>query len=86
MKAFLLLVLKGTKWYRTTKGGYYGAWGFAAGGSSIMLRDVDVLTLDGEKRISWYLNRPEILGGYRCGTTINVNADPSWERVFYHAN
>ena len=77
--------MQGTKWYRTTIGEKYGAWGFADGASDINLLYVDGLDSDGDKRISWSTNVGGN-GGYRCGATTNLRLSPDWERVFYHAD
>jgi len=97
-KSCLANVAQGTKWYRSTKGGGSdGAWGFADEGSNINLYPRDYtdemdgeVELDGEKRISWTVNSPYAYGGWRCGTTLDLDTryekSQDWERVFYHAN
>ena len=81
----LLVFWQGTKWYRTTTGKGYGAWGFAGGASPINLYHVDVLNSDGDKRLSWHVNWNGN-GGWRCGTTKSLNRSQNWERVFYQAD
>ena len=103
----MLVSLQGTKWYRVSgtkeevRGEVIsvdlnsGAWGFADGASSIRLWPADVLDSDGDKRLSWHVNRCEVggwcdnHGGYRCGTTKDLWTDwetQDWERVFYHTD
>ena len=80
---------QGTKWYRTTIGKNAGAWGFADGASRISLHSGDWLDSNGDKRLSLYVNHVHDWGGYRCGTTLDLDLlqkSPDWEKVFYHAD
>merc|ERR1712157_107469 len=74
---------QGTNWYRTLMGLENGAWGFADGASSIYLASADDLNLNGDKRLSWHVNRFGRFGngGWRCGTTQNLSFSKQWEKV-----
>merc|ERR1712226_51743 len=76
-------VVQGTKWYRTSEGYSYGAWGFADSQSPIRLYYIDWDSEQGNKRISWNVNYSGV-GGYRCGDSHGLDYAWDWEKVFYH--
>jgi len=70
-------------------GWYFGdnfSWGFAAQGDAINQNKCDVASANGGQRVCWHTQQALALGGYRCGTAVNLNSSPSFERVVYQAD
>jgi hypothetical protein len=62
---------------------YYGAaysMGFAPAGATLSRNSCDTGATDGDQRLCWHTGGG---GGWRCGTTTNLNSDAGWERVVY---
>jgi hypothetical protein len=58
--------------------------GFAPAGDTVSLCQCDVASApDPDKRLCWHTINAA--GGYRCGSTTGLNADPTWTRVVYSA-
>ncbi|CAF1622478.1 unnamed protein product, partial [Didymodactylos carnosus] len=45
----------------------------------IIQSKVDIETVDGDKRLSWYLDRAT--GGWRAGTTTGLHHDNNWRKI-----
>lgn len=75
-------VANGVAWYF----GDDHSWGFANGGDSIDLNICDISTDNAEQRLCWHTQQSPGLGGWRCGATTNLNAQPSFERIVYEAD
>jgi len=68
-------------------GWYYSnsySWGFAKGGDEVIRNGCDVGSTNGQYRLCWHT--VDWIGGYRCGSTLGLNYDSSWERVIYHSD
>ena len=75
-------VANGAGWYFSD--GY--SWGFARQGDPIQRTSCDTAAANPEQRLCWHTGGGAINGGWRCGTTTNLNGDGSWERVVLHAD
>jgi hypothetical protein len=63
------------------------SWGFATPGDTLSLGQCDTGNdgpAAGTDRLCWHTINAS--GGYRCGTTINLNTDATWDRLIYQAN
>ena len=75
----------GTGWYQS---GARGSWGFALDGDTVSKTSCDT---DGsganDQRLCWHTApRNAGSGGYRCGTTQNINNSALFERIVYQAD
>jgi hypothetical protein len=72
----------GTQWYHAHGGSGLGrdSWGFAAEGETVTRNNCDAGTSDPGHRLCWHLQE---LGGYRCGTAVNLNGTPEWTKYVY---
>jgi hypothetical protein len=61
------------------------SWGFARAGDAVQRFSCDVGNDDPSGRLCWHTGNDHINGGYRCGETLGLNGDPTWERVILQA-
>jgi hypothetical protein len=72
----------GVNWYYSTT----RSWGFAPAGAAVNRNSCDTNGAGEGTRLCWHTNADRITGGYRCGSTLNLNGDATWERVILHRN
>ena len=70
-------IINGSKWYRRRGHSY----GFAHESSKIGEMGTGMAGM----RLSYNLNSGNT-GGYRCGSSLNLNNDSDWQRLYYHAD
>ncbi len=73
-------VANGVGWYFS----YGYSWGFVNGTDSVLRNSCDEGTTNPAYRLCWHTD--QISGGYRCGASIALNSDATFERVIYHSN
>jgi hypothetical protein len=70
------------------EGWYYNSnysWGFAKAGDGVDKNSCDYLPVGNlDKRLCFHTVDGHIDGGYRCGTTVDLNGSTTWERVILH--
>jgi len=80
-------VANGAQWYFNADdagGSGSGSWGFAAAGDSLSRDNCDTATgASPELRLCWHLNGDA--GGYRCGSTEDLNGSTAWVKYVYTA-
>ncbi|CAF1228797.1 unnamed protein product [Adineta ricciae] len=67
-------------------GWYYSdsySWGFVSGGDTVTRSSCDTASTNANYRLCWHTNNN---GGYRCGSTTDLNSDTSWDKVIYQSN
>lgn len=65
-------------------GWYFGtnwSWGFFPLGQAVNRSSCDVAPASPEQRLCWHTGGGAINGGYRCGATIGLNADATFQRL-----
>ncbi|HHO50074.1 MAG TPA: hypothetical protein ENK18_04190 [Deltaproteobacteria bacterium] len=63
------------------------SWGFAEPGDGLSRNSCDTATGSfPERRLCWHTGGNAINGGWRCGSTTNLNSSTSWVRALYHAD
>lgn len=75
----VLHVANGVGWYFNNS----WSWGFAAVGDVVNRNSCDVVA--GGNRMCIHTSSNNLDGGYRCGATLGLNGDNTWERIFYTA-
>ncbi|MBF94562.1 MAG: hypothetical protein CMH58_05310, partial [Myxococcales bacterium] len=61
------------------------SWGFFRPGDGASRSSADTSRVNGEFRLSWHTRNDEV-GGYRCGTTMDLNNSDAWEKmIFVHS-
>jgi hypothetical protein len=69
-------------------GWYYNSgwsWGFAKAGDPVDKNSCDFNPSGNlDKRLCWHTGAGNIEGGYRCGTTTDLNGSTTWERIILH--
>ncbi|CAF0879111.1 unnamed protein product [Didymodactylos carnosus] len=65
---------KNVYWYLTSK----GSFGFSATSKTDRVAGVDIEKSDGEKRLSWRLDRS---GGYRAGSAVALWENNEWRKI-----
>lgn len=73
-------VANGVGWYFSDD----HSWGFINGGDLVSRSSCDTESTNPELRLCWHTGG--FYGGYRCGTTLGLNSDATWERSVWHAN
>ena len=73
-------VANGVGWYFDSD----WSWGFVNNTDDVIRDQCDVSAVNPSYRLCWHTLQN--IGGYRCGTTVDLNVDSSFERVIYHAN
>jgi hypothetical protein len=71
----------GVAWYFSNE----YSMGFARAGDEVERFSCDVANINPEDRLCWHTSSDGIDGGWRCGVTTDLNGDPQWERLLYHA-
>jgi len=70
----------GVSWYFSNA----YSWGFANGADPVNRFQCDWNSGGDEtSRLCWHTGLNDGDGGFRCGATIDLNSDPTWERVIY---
>jgi hypothetical protein len=54
------------------------SWGFTSAGNTVYRNSCD--TDSGSDRLCWHTT---VAGGYRCGSTTNLNSSTTWEKLVY---
>ncbi|CAF0851477.1 unnamed protein product [Adineta steineri] len=72
-------VANGVGWYYSDS----YSWGFVNGTDIVARNSCDEGSSNADYRLCWHTGGS---GGYRCGATIGLNSDTTWEKVIYHAN
>jgi len=72
-------VANGIGWYYSDS----WSWGFVNNTDSVTRTECDTGSINPNYRLCWHTDG---VGGYRCGSTLNLNTNPPYERVIYHAN
>lgn len=62
------------------------SWGFAKEGDPIVRTSCDVASPNPTLRLCWHTNVGSMQGGWRCGSSTDLNSDPTWERMVLHAD
>ena len=75
-------VANGTGWYFNNA----WSWGFAKQGDAIQRNSCDVAPGNDTLRLCWHTGGGNMNGGYRCGSTVGLNGDATWERVVLQAD
>ncbi len=70
----------GVGWYYHGGTGYY-SWGFALEGDAVYLNSCDTESGNDGLRMCWHTNTGNLIGGYRCGATTDLNSSTDWERI-----
>ena len=73
-------VANGVGWYFSDD----YSWGFVNGGDTVQRSSCDTDSTNPSLRLCWHTGGA--YGGYRCGSTLSLNSDPTWERSVWHAN
>lgn len=60
--------------------------GFARAGDAVSRNSCDTANINPDQRMCWHTGGDSILGGWRCGSFIGLNANASWERLIYQAD
>ncbi|MBI4700552.1 MAG: hypothetical protein HY744_05205 [Deltaproteobacteria bacterium] len=71
----------GAAWYYYTS----RSWGFAREAETVYKNSCD--TNSGtypQLRLCWHTSANNMSGGWRCGSTIDLNASTAWEKIVYH--
>jgi hypothetical protein len=69
-------VANGVGWYFSNS----YSWGFVNGTDTVTRSSCDVGSGNNSYRLCWHT---QSVGGYRCGTTMNLNSDTTWQKVIY---
>ena len=73
-------VANGIGWYFSDS----YSWGFVNGIDSVTRNTCDTGSGNPTLRLCWHTGQS--YGGYRCGSTLGLNSDTTWERSVWHAN
>jgi hypothetical protein len=73
-------VANGVGWYFSDT----YSWGFVNGSDAVTRSSCDTASTDPTLRLCWHTGGS--YGGYRCGSTVALNTDITWERSVWQAN
>mgnify|MGYP007061239460 FL=1 len=73
-------VANGVGWYFSDD----YSWGFVNGGDAVTRSSCDTESTNSAARLCWHTGGSD--GGYRCGSTMGLNSDSSWERAIWHTD
>jgi len=74
-------VANGVGWYFS----FDYSWGFVNSTDDVYRFECDELQVNSSNRLCWH-TLDYYVGGYRCGATLGLNGDLTFQRVIYHAN
>jgi len=69
----------GVNWYFNTS----LSWGYAPAGLAVNKNSCDIETASQGQRMCWHTSANAMLGGYSCGTNIQLNSSTAFEKVIY---
>lgn len=69
----------GVSWYYSTM----WSWGFSNMSDPVIRNSCDI-NMNTTSRLCWHTGQS--VGGFRCGTKVWANSDPTTERVIYHSD
>lgn len=60
------------------------SWGFFPLGESVSRTSCDTIAVSADRRLCWHTAADQLVGGWRCGSTTDLNGSAAWERLILH--